>query len=358
MNMSINSKGASISIVVILFGCLFLAGCSKDDTRQADRGGGSGKGLVPVEAQVVRLKPLHNKILATGTLLANEEVELRSEMTGRVTGVFFTEGKQVKKGERLLQINDSDLKAQLKRKEIEEKQAALEESRERKLLEIKVISQEEYDKVVNALQMIQAERETLESQIEKMKITAPFDGVIGLRHVSEGGYVSPDILIATMQDVDPLKVEFSVPEKYAGRLADGKDVVVQVGDSPEGRKGVIYAIESKIDLNTRTITARAKIPNPGATLIPGSFARVEITLEEIPDAIVIPSESVIPGISGETVFICANGKAKSVAIKSGIRTDSGVQITQGLAAEDTLIITGLLQLSEGKGVQIKSLKSN
>jgi len=347
-----------VFVMALFFACFLSGGCSKDDARQAGRGAGAGKGLVPVEAQVIRLQPLHNRINATGTLLANEEVELRSEISGRITGVFFTEGKQVKKGELLLQINDSDLKAQLKRKEIEEKQAALEEGRKRKLLEIEVISQEEYDKVANALQMIQAEKETLESQIEKTGISAPFDGIVGLRHVSEGGYVSPDVLIATMQDVDPLKAEFSVPEKYAGQLTDGDEVVVLIGDSPEGRKGVIYAIESKIDLNTRTITARAKISNPGATLIPGSFARVEIILEEIPAAIVIPSESVIPGISGESVFVCKNGKAKSVIIKTGIRTDSGVQITQGLGANDTLIVSGLMQLGEDKGVQITNLRNS
>jgi membrane fusion protein (multidrug efflux system) len=357
MNMRGKLGKGLIFFLALSWGCSVLAGCSGDNSRPGARGGG-GKTLIPVEAQVIRPQLLRNKINATGTLLANEEVELRSEITGRVTGVFFTEGRQVRKGELLLKINDSDLKAQLKRKELEEKQAGLEEGRKRRLLEIKGISQEEYDKTANSLHMIQADKENLMSQIEKTELKAPFDGLIGLRHVSEGGYVSPDILVATMQDIDPLKVEFSVPEKYAGRLVDGNDVIVRVGDNPETQRGKIYAVESKIDLNTRTITARAKIPNPGATLIPGSFAHVEITLDEIPDAIVIPSASVIPGISGETVFVCRNGKAKTVPITSGIRTDSSVQITRGLTANDTLIVSGLMQLGEDKAVQIKNLKSN
>ena len=346
-------KAAAILILFHLLGS-----CSKENGSQMRRGGSGSGGDLSVEAQLVRPQLLRNTIFTTGTLLANEEVELRSEISGRVTGVFFEEGKRVKQGELLLKIFDRELRAQLKRKEVEEKQASDEEQRKRKLLEIQVISQEEYDKALNALQMIQADREAIESQLAETEIMAPFDGVVGLRYVSEGGYVTPSVLIATMQDTDPMKVEFSVPEKYAGQLKNGTEISVRIGDSQQEYKGVIYAVESKIDFETRTMKARAKIPNPGDNLIPGSFAKVEIMLAELPDAIVIPSEAVIPEISGEKVYICENGKARSVPVTTGIRTERGIQIVRGLNPDDTLIVTGLLQLVDGKGIQIKALKDN
>lgn len=314
--------------------------------------------MLPVEAQIIHPQLLRNTIFTTGTLLANEEVELRSETSGRITRIFFQEGKRVKKGELLLKINDSELQAQLKGKEVEEKLASDQESRMRKLRETNLVSQEDYDKELNTLHVIQADKEAIEALLAQTEIVAPFSGIVGLRYVSEGGYVTPDVLIATMQDIDPLKVEFSVPEKYALQIKLGTEIAVQVGDSQEKHLGVVYAVESKVDLETRTIRARARIPNPSAALIPGSFGKVEITLNELPDAIMIPSGSVIPRINDEIVYICRSGKAQSIVVTTGIRTDSNIQIVRGLTPGDTLIVTGLLQLTDGKDVQIKAFKGN
>lgn len=349
-----SSFGPVLAVSLCLPALLWLGGCSRSGSKD-NRGSSSAKSAAPVEAYVVRPQLLRNTILTTGTLLANEEVQLRPEISGRIIGVYFQEGKQVKKGELLLKINDSELEAQLKRKKVEEKQASDEEGRSRKLFETKAISQEEYDKMLNALRMVQADAEAIESQLAETEIRAPFDGKIGLRYVSAGGYVTPDALVATMQDVKTVKVEFSVPEKHASKLQNGTEITVRVGDSDQGKKGAVYAVESMIDPATRTIKARARIPNPDERLIPGSFAKVEITLEQIPDAIVIPSEAVIPDIDGETVFVCRNGKAVSVRIKTAIRTQRGAQVVSGLAANDTVITTGILQLTDGKGVQIKAL---
>lgn len=289
--------------------------------------------------------------------MANEEIELRPEIAGRITGVSFNEGSQVEKGSLLLKINDSELKAQLKRKESEEKLALSDEQRKKSLFEAKAISQEEYDKSLNALRIVEADMDVTRSQIAKTEIRAPFDGVIGLRYVGEGGYVSPSMLAATMQDIDPMKVEFSVPEKYAHRLKDGLEIAVHIGEDSKEYKGTIYAIESKIDPGTRTMKARARIPNPDGSLIPGSFARVDITLEEIQDAIVIPTGALIPELNGAKVFVCENGVAKSVQVETGLRTERDIQITSGLSPNDTLIVTGLLQLSNGKKIQIRDSKA-
>jgi len=258
----------------------------------------------------------------------------------------------------MLKVDDTGLQAQFRRKALEEKQAADEEARQRSLYEIKAISQEEYDRTLNTLRLIQADKEVIESQIAKTEIRAPFNGVVGLRYVSEGGYVSPSMLVATMQELDPMKVEFSVPEKYGNQIETGTEIVVRAGDSDEPFTGVVFARESKIDPGTRTVKARGRIPNTKGLLIPGAFAKVEIALNKLTNAIVIPSGAIIPEVSGEKVYVCLNGKAKSVPIKTGIRTQTSVQVVDGLAANDTLIVTGLLQLANGKDVQIKTLRAN
>ena len=356
--MFIRFNRISFALALPAIAGLLLAGCSQKNDAPMNRGGGSGQGAAPVEALIVRPQILRNTIFTTGTLLANEEVELRSEISGRVTGVYFEEGKKVKQGEPLLKINDRELRSGLKRLEVEEKQASDDERRKRGLFEGKLISQEEYDKAVNALQIIQAEKEALESQLAKTEIVAPFDGVVGLRYISQGGYITPNVLVATMQDIDPMKVEFSVPEKYAPQLREGAEILVLTGDSPEAYHGKVYAAESKIDVETRTVKARAKIPNPGAGLIPGSFAKIEITVGESPDAILIPSEAVIPRINDEIVYVCRNGQARLVPVKTGIRTETSTQVTEGLIPGDTLIVTGLLQLTDGRGVRITTLQGN
>lgn len=346
------------SLILLLFSYFLIGACSDGKNQLPRHESGTPGAKLPVNAIVIQPRLLNSRIYTTGTLLANEEVQLRPEISGRVTGIFFAEGSKVKKGDVLLKINDRELKAQLEGKGVEEKQASDLESRARRLFEIKGISQEEYDKVANSLNMIKAQKEVIQAQLAKTEIVAPFDGVIGLRYVSEGSFVSTNMLVATMQDIDPIKVEFSVPEKHARQLKNGTEILVHIGDSPEGSKGVVYAVESMIDLGTRTIKSRAKIPNPGENLIPGSFAKVEITLEELPDAIVIPSGAVIPRINDEIVYVCRNGKAQSVSVKTGIRTERGIQITEGLTPGDTLIVTGLLQLADGKTVEIKDLESN
>lgn len=341
----------TIGIAFLIVVVISFVGCSKKENQVAGRSAGVGK--LPVSGLVLVPQPLMNRINATGTLLANEEVELRPEISGRVVAISFAEGSRVHKGQLLVKINDADLQAELKGKKLAEKLAADEERRKKGLLDIAGISQEEYDKSANTLKMIQAEREVIESQIAKTEIVAPFDGVVGLRDVSEGSYVTPDKLVATMQEIDPMKVEFSVPEKYARQVQRGTRVNVEAGDAGEALEGTVFAVESKIDLSTRTIKARAKIPNPKADLIPGSFVKVDITLENLTGAIVVPTGAIIPELGGEKVFVGQDGKAKAVRVRTGIRTESSIQVVDGLQAGDTLLTTGLLQLSEGRQIEVQ-----
>ena len=201
--------------------------CKNGKSSPQGRGGGMSAAPLAVDAMVIQPQLLDNKIITTGTLLANEEVQLKPEIAGKVTDVLFTEGSRVSKGDLLLKINDRELEAQLKGKEIEEKQASDLESRARQLFEIKGISQQDYDKTANTLNMIRAQREAIQAEIAQTEIVAPFDGIIGLRYVSPGSYVSTDMLVATLDDIDPVKVEFSVPEKYARQIKKGNVITVR-----------------------------------------------------------------------------------------------------------------------------------
>lgn len=335
-----------------------IAGCDQSKNRPGSRDSAGRGGKVPVDAFVVKTQSLENKIYTTGTLLANEEVELRPEIAGRVTGVYFAEGSRVKKGQLLIKINDRELKAQLEGKQLEEKLASDDEIRKKGLFDIKGISKEEYDKAVNAHKMVQADMEIIGAQIAETEIIAPFDGIVGLRYISEGSYVIANQLMATMQEIDPIKVEFSVPEKYARMIKDGSEISARIGDDQTDYRGKVYALESKIDPSTRTIKARAKMPNKDGSLIPGSFARIELVLAEIPDAIVIPAEAIVPELNGEKVFIASGGKAHSVPVKTGIRTENSIQVVDGLHIDDTLLVTGLLQLGDGRLVDIKNIRGN
>ena len=334
---------------VTLFTALAF-GCGKKEASRQQAG--RGPTAMTVDAIVIRPTSLEDKIVTTGTLLSNEEVQLRPEISGRVTQMAIQEGSPVRKGQLLLKIDDRELQAQLKRKILEEKLASDEEQRRRALLDINGISREDYERSANTLNMLKAERELIEVQIAKTSIVAPFDGVVGLRTISEGGYVTSDKIVASIRDIDPMKVEFSVPEKYASRLKQGARVSVQVGEPPSVRSGEIYAIDREISQDTRTIRVRATIPNHEKDLIAGSFARIIIIVQRIENAIVIPSQAIIPELEGEKVFISRDGKAVPTRVQTGLRLEKTTQIVSGLAPNDTLVVTGLLQIGQGRPIQV------
>jgi membrane fusion protein, multidrug efflux system len=330
---------------------------NKSQTAAAGQAAGRGPGNVAVDVVVVKTEKLDNKIQSTGTILANEEVELRSEISGRVSRIFFKEGDRVKKGQILVRINDEEQQAQLKRLRYNIKLNEDQEFRQKRLLEKEAISQQEYDIALTQLNSIRAELQQLEAIIDKYSIRAPFSGVIGLRYISEGSYVSPTSQIAFMQDIDRVKIEFSIPEKYAYQVKPGSKIAFYITGRDTSYEGTVYAIEPKIDLATRSVRIRAISPNPGGELFPGAFARVELTLETIDDAIMIPTEALIPELQGQKVFLYKNGRAISSPVETGLRTERAIQITKGVASNDSLIVTGLLQLKDSTQVEVRDLSA-
>ncbi len=319
----------------------------------------AGNAPRPVEVRAVVVQPrlVEQKITSTGSLLANEEVEVRPETSGRITAIYFEEGTFVSKGSLLVKIDDSELQAQLKKLQLDEKLAQDDLYRKQKLLEIKAATEEEYQISQNQLGVIQAEIELLRSQIAKTAIYAPFSGYIGLRYVSTGGYASPSLVVARMQQTDPIKIEFTIPEKYINFIHKGSAVKFTVAGAENTFEGIIYAIEPRIDLTTRSFSVRAKCPNPNNKLVPGAFAKVEIILQTVTDALVVPSEALIPDIKGEKVFLCKEGKVSTQYVTTGIRTDYEVQVSEGLAPNDTVITTGILQLRNDMRVNVRIQES-
>jgi len=317
---------------------------------------GRKTGPVSVEVKVVQPELLLNTVSATGSILANEKAEIRPEISGRIIKILFEEGATVQKNKLLVKMNDSDLQAQLKRNEAQAMLLQSDEFQKRKLLEIKAISQDEYDAAKSLMLVNQADKQLLESQIAKTEIYAPFTGKVGLRSVSVGNYIASNTLIATIQQLDPIKIEFDVPEKYSSFIKPGLDINFAIDASDSVFMAKVYAIESAITTETRTLKVRALCSNRANLLNPGTFARVNMILERFPEAIKIPSEAILTVIDGNAVFVCKNGKAVTIPVKTGIRTDYEIQITQGLSAGDSLITTGLLQLTNGASIMVKKQK--
>ncbi len=316
---------------------------------------GTSARRLTIDASIVKTKLLQNKIFSNGTLVSNEEVELRSEISGKITQILFEEGRHVKKGELLVKINDSELQATLKKNKSRETLARDREYRYKQLLEKNLTSQQEYDVVLSELNSVLADVEFTQAQIDKTELEAPFDGIIGLRSVSVGSYISPQTRIATLQSTNPMKVDFAVPQKYFGLIKEGKTIFVKLPSCEKVYSGKIYAVEPKIDQNTRTVQARAIIPNERGELTPGSYVEINVVIEDIKDAVMVPTDVVVPDIEGEKVFVYRNGKAVPQTVVTGIRTENEIQITSGLNAGDTLIVSGIIQLRPNSRVKLNTI---
>jgi membrane fusion protein (multidrug efflux system) len=353
--MSMNVRTIFIFGVVALVvgGAAYLTLSSSSD-RGGTRGGAARAGgmRLPVVGMIATPRDFDNSIIASGTILASEEVELRSEVAGKVIHLPFREGARVKRGDLLLKINDADLRAQLLRARSRMNLATQREDRQKKLREINGVSADQYDEAVNELTASSAEVALLEAQVQKTEIRAPFDGIIGLRLVSEGSYISSTTLIARLQDMSFVKVDFSVPEKYAPQVRVGMEIAFTVEGTSEVFQGTVYAIEPKIDPATRSLRVRARSSNESGRILPGSYTKVRLVLQRQSDAILIPSQALMPDLDGQKVFVARDGTARLVRVEAGLRTENLVQIVSGIKPADTVLTTGLLQLREGSPIQV------
>ncbi|HEY1009017.1 MAG TPA: efflux RND transporter periplasmic adaptor subunit [Daejeonella sp.] len=350
------------TLLILLFGA-FVAYRIKANSEKASAGGrggarggapgGAAAPPVPVNGIVVQPKNFSNSLSVTGSLEANEQIEIRAEVAGVIKALNFQEGSNVRRGQVLLKINDIELQAQLSQALTREKLASETEYRAGLLLKKEAISKEEYDIALADKRALQAATQLIRAQISRTVVVAPFSGRIGLRSVSVGGYITPATVVASLISMDPIKVIFSVPEKYAQQMRNGSEIQFTAAGSDKQQSARVYAINPGINATSRTLQIAARASNPAGDLLPGSFAKVILPLATISDAILIPSEAIIPVEQGKKVFVSRNGKAEEVIIETSTRTEKEVLVTSGLQAGDTVLTTGIMALKRDSPVRVK-----
>ncbi|WP_413670598.1 efflux RND transporter periplasmic adaptor subunit [Mucilaginibacter sp. Mucisp86] len=335
----------ALLVAYLVYNKFFSEGAKKSAAAMASGKGDKKKGgPVGVNVMIVKDTAVNNIIDITGTIDANEKVSLISQTAGNITGIYFNEGTKVTKGQLLVKVYNQDLEASLQQNQYQVALAKQQESRNRQLLQKEAISQEEYDTSLTSLNSLKAAADVIKAQIARTEIRAPFSGTIGLRNVSPGSYLSPSSPIADLVNIDPAKVTFAVPERYLSILGPGSRIRFKTESSMENFTGTVYAIDPSIDASSRTITVRAKAPNPKGILTAGSFAKINLTLDQIPKTILLPTEAVIPDLKSSLVWIYHNGIAVSKPVKTDLRTDTKIQVIEGLQPGDSVVVSGLIQM--------------
>ncbi len=311
-----------------------------------------------VNAIQVTNELLDNNLRLTGSLVANEFVILKSEVAGLVTKINFEEGQRIKKGQLLIQLDSREISAEIDKLNFTKKLNEDNEYRQKQLLAREAISKEEYETALTTLNTTLAEIKLKEVQLQKRQIRAPFDGIIGLRSVSVGSYISSSDELVTVYSISPIKIDFSIPGKYSAQVNPGDKISFEVDSyQDEVFNGEIYAVEPQVDPRTRSIQVRAKSNNEKSKLLPGQFAKINLTLDTYEDALMIPTQAVVPELNGKKVFIYKDGIVETKNIETGIRTADLIQVTTGLNSGDIVLTSGILQLKQGMEVDIE-MKNN
>lgn len=342
-------------IVLLLIKFIFL---NPKQTKGATANAGkAAKQIVPVSIVVIGKQGVKNSLQASGTILPFEYAELKTEASGRVTLLNIPEGKKVAKGTLLLKLNDDDLKAQMLKITTQLNLANELENRQRSLLEIGGISQQEYDVVHTNQNLLQADSIYQQAQIAKTEIRAPFDGIVGIRTVSLGSYAVPNTLITQIQQINDVKIDFFLPEKYSSLLNERDTVRYTVEGVGGTFIGIITVKDPVIDPTNRSLRYRAISNNSKGLLSAGAFARVEIPLAENKNNVFIPTEAIVPVLKGKKVFVLKNNIAEEHLIETGFRTDQYVQVLSGINSGDSLIVSGNVQVKDGSKVRITKEKN-
>jgi membrane fusion protein (multidrug efflux system) len=308
---------------------------------------------MPVEAVPVRVGAMARTITAVGSLLSNESVVIRPEVAGRITEIAFKEGQRVAKGAVLIRLDDTVAKATLAQAQASINFDKAELARAEELLRQSAGTARNREQAAAKLQADQAAVQLAQAQLEKLTIAAPFDGVLGLRKVSVGDYVSAGKDIVNLEAIDTLKLDFRVPEAYLPAVRIGQTLGVSV-DAFGGRKfdGEVYAIDPLIDVNGRALAVRARVPNTDGALRPGLFARITLTLTVDQNAVLVPEQSVVAFGTDQFVFKVVDGKAAQTKVKLGDRRNAEVEIVEGLKPQDVVVTAGQLKIRDGAPVMV------
>lgn len=347
------SSLTTLFLIVIMAACT-IQGKDKEDaltisTAPAPVG-------IAVDGLIVKPRALNEELQVAGTLLANQEVDIVSELMRKIVRIHVKEGNFVPAGTLLFQLDDADLQAQFEQLQQREKLASLNEARLKDLITHDAAVQQDYDQAVTNLKVLQAEIRQLQVTIDKTRIRAPFDGRIGIISVYPGALVSSNTVLANFVDDRQLKVEFSVTEKYARMISPGSEQKFTVESDSKEYTAKVVASESRLHESTRTLLIRASTPNPGRTLLPGQSARLTLSVHTANDALFVTSQALIPSSQGYSVYL---GKANQVVlapVEVGERNAYDVQILKGIAPGDTVITSNLLRIMPGAPIHFVTLK--
>jgi len=343
-----------------IFGILVLLLVACESKKPGGPGAGPGqnarqRGPLMVEAFVAKTSSISENIEVPGSLLPLEETQIRAEVSGRIILVNFIEGTMVQKGALLVKLFDQDLQAQLRKLKVQLQIAIKTVQRQKELLSINGISQQDYDLSALNVDNLKADIQATEIDVSKTEIRAPYEGQIGLRQVSIGSYISPSEVITTLRDVRQLKLEFSVPEKYAKSIARGSRVTFRVDGGQMDHSAEVIATEGNVEQTTRTLRVRALVTIKHPELVPGTFARVYLELAQDDKAIMIPTQAVIPQARDKRVIMLRKDSAVFQIVETGLRDSSYVQILRGIKPGDTIITTGLMAIRVGSKVKVATV---
>ncbi len=315
-----------------------------------------GNQPVVVDVIIAGYQPINNTVEANGTIVANEFVELRSEVNGRLTYLNVPEGNYVQQGTVIARINDADLQAQVAKTKVLLDMAMKTEERLRKLLAINGVNQADYDIALNAVNSYKADIAYTQSLIDKTVLKAPFSGVIGLRQVSPGAFLTTATTIATIQQLDKIKVDFTLPEEYSNLIRRGEQVQVIIDATKKTiRTAVIQATEPVVNMNTRNLKVRAIMQ--GTNLNPGSYVKVLVSSSKDAKAIMVPTNAMLLDDKNKQLVVVKNGKGSFVNIETGIRFDGNVEVLKGIKPGDSVVVSGVLFVRPMSALKVKSVKN-
>ena len=332
---------------------LVMVACKskKEEPRQQN----GGPQAVIVDVIIAVKNTVSNTIEVNGTVIANESANLQPEVSGRLTYLNLPEGTKVSQGMVLARINDADLQANMQKIRVQLDLAQKNEARLKKLLDINGINQADYDAVLNQVNTLKADLDITQAQIDKTVLKAPFNGILGLRMISPGAYVTPATILATLQQTDKVKIDFTVPEMYKDVIKAGKSVNVRTSaGSTTIKKAVIIATEPQIDATTRNLKVRAVLD--GANVNPGGFVKVLIETSGNNSSILVPTNAIIPDAKAKKVVVVKDGKGKLTDIETGLRINGAAEVLSGLNVGDSIAVSGVLFVRPNSQIKVRSVK--
>ncbi len=335
---------------------VLMTGCKNKEENKAPAPAAQARNMtIRVDAYLVKSEPFAENIEVPGTIVASEATEIHPEVSGRITQLNLSEGRYVSRGTLLVKLYDADLQAQLRKLEVQLQIAKTNEERSAQLLQIQGISKSDYDASLLNVNNIKADIDIIRTSISKTEIRAPFNGKLGLKNISPGAYVTPATIIAVINQTDQLKLDFTVPEKYSGKINTGQIVKFTFEGSDKEGSAKVIATESSVTENTRSLTVRSIIQNKDNLLLPGVFAKVKLQFEPDPNALLVPSQAVVPQARGKKVILYRGGKATFVDVITGVRDSARVQILSGLKPGDTVVTTGLLSIRPDANIAVNKI---